>query len=348
MQANFSIPPIATHLRSAIEQKINYKTKPPGALGRLEEVALQICHIQQTLAPSLQHPHLLVFAGDHGIAHEGVSAYPQKVTWQMVMNFLGGGAAINVFCKQHSIDLRVVDAGVNHDFPLDARGLIHNKIQKSTANFSKEPAMSIEQAETCIESASKIVKAIAKSGCNVIGFGEMGIANTSSAAMLMSVLCNFPIQKCVGRGTGLGDEALQHKLDVLSKALIKNGKPTSPLEVLAMYGGFEIAQMAGAILQAAACNMVVLIDGFIATSAYLIAQAIEPTVIEYCIFCHQSQEQGHTLLLEYLQAKPLLNLGMCLGEGTGVAVAYPIIQSAVNFVNEMASFESAGVSEKSV
>jgi nicotinate-nucleotide--dimethylbenzimidazole phosphoribosyltransferase len=344
MQINFSIPPIGTNLLPSVQQKINQKTKPLGALGRLEEIALQICQIQQTLTPTLSHPHLLVFAGDHGIAHEGVSAYPQEVTWQMVMNFLSGGAAINVFCKQNRIELKVVDAGVNHDFPLDAKGLIHNKIQKGTANFAKESAMSIQQAEACIASASTIVKAIAQLGCNVIGFGEMGIANTSSAAMLMSALCNLPIEKCVGRGTGLSDKALQHKIDVLSKALVNRGRSQSPMKIVALYGGFEIAQMAGAIMQAAECRMIILIDGFIATTAYSVAQAIEPSIKEYCIFCHQSQEQGHQLLLDYLKVKPLLNLNMRLGEGTGVAVAYPIIQSAVLFLNEMASFESAGVS----
>src|SRR5437879_10635868 len=213
MQTNFVIPPIASQLGASIERMIDSKTKPLGSLGRLEEVAKQICLIQQTLTPALRHPHLLVFAGDHGIAHEGVSAYPQEVTWQMVMNFLGGGAAINVFCKQHQIELKVVDAGVNHDFALDAKGLIHNKIQKGTANFAKEPAMSVRQVEACFESASGIVKSVAQSGCNVIGFGEMGIANTSAAAMLMSVLCNIPIEKCAGRGTGLDNTALQNKID---------------------------------------------------------------------------------------------------------------------------------------
>ncbi len=346
METNFSITPIATQLSTAIQRKINGKTKPLGALGRLEEVALQICQIQQTLSPSLQRPHVLVFAGDHGIAHEGVSAYPQEVTWQMVMNFLNGGAAINVFCKQHNIELRVVDAGVNYDFPLDIKQLIHNKIQKGTANFARESAMSLQQTEKCFESASSIVKRIAESGCNVIGFGEMGIANTSSAAMLMSALCNLPVEKCIGRGTGLSDKALQHKIDVLSKVFANRGRSYSPMNTLAMYGGFEIAQLVGAILQAAECRMIVLIDGFIATSAYLVAQAMQPTIKEYCIFCHQSQEQGHQLLLHYLKVNPLLNLEMRLGEGTGVAVAYPLIQSAVHFMNEMASFESAGVSTK--
>jgi nicotinate-nucleotide--dimethylbenzimidazole phosphoribosyltransferase len=341
---NYKIDPISKALGKALMTKINDKTKPLGALGRLEEIALQIGEIQQTLTPKLISPHILVFAADHGIAHEGVSAYPQEVTWQMVMNFLGGGAAINVFCRQNGIELKVVDAGVNHDFPKQMPGLIQNKIAKATANFLHEPAMSMKQVESCIDTSAGIVKEIAESGCTIIGFGEMGIANTSSSALLMSLLTGIPIQLCVGKGTGLTGEALDKKLDILKLALARRGKPNTPLKTLATYGGFEIAQMVGAILQSAESKMVILIDGFIATTAYLVAQAIEPNVKDYCIFCHQSHEQGHKRLLEYIEVEPLLNLNMRLGEGTGVAVAYPLIQSAVNFMNEMASFDSAGVS----
>ena len=347
MKSQFLIPRLDHSLREMLQRKADMKTKPKGALGTLENIAIQIGMIQQTLTPKLTKPHLLVFAGDHGIAHEGVSAYPQEVTWQMVMNFLNGGAAINVFCKQHGIELKVVDAGVNYEFAKDVKGLVHNKAAKGTANFAKEPAMSIKQAQSCIDTSANIVKEITDSGCNVIGFGEMGIANTSSAAMLMSILCKLPIEKCVGRGTGLDDAALKKKLGVLKKALHKNGSPDTPLKTLATYGGFEIAQIVGAILQAAENKIITLIDGFIVSTAYLIAHQIEPAIKEYCIFCHQSHEKGHKLLLEYLKAEPLLNLNMRLGEGTGVAVAYPLIESAVAFLNEMASFESAGVSKTS-
>lgn len=333
-------------LRATLQEKLDLKTKPVGSLGRLEELALQIGLIQGTVNPNLTLPHVLVFAGDHGIAQEGVSAYPQEVTWQMVMNFLNGGAAINVFCKQHGIQLKIVDAGVNHDFAKDLNGLIHNKISKSTANFLNGPAMSLHDAQRCMDTSAALVHEIAASGCNIIGFGEMGIGNTSSAAILMSLLCNIKLHQCVGRGTGLDDQALNHKLQILTKAVSKNGIPATPLETLATYGGFEIAQMVGAILQAAAKRMIILIDGFIASAAYLIAHAINPLVEGYCIFCHLSNEQGHKLLLENLNAKPLLNLGMRLGEGTGVAVAYPLLQSAVAFLNEMASFSSAGVTTK--
>jgi nicotinate-nucleotide--dimethylbenzimidazole phosphoribosyltransferase len=342
----FKIPRPKGALRPRLQHKIDLKTKPTGSLGRLEEVAAQIGLIQNTLEPSLSQPHLLVFAGDHGIAAEGVSAYPQEVTWQMVMNFLNGGAAINVFCKQHNIALRVVDAGVNHTFPQNAPGLIHNKTGHGTANFAVEPAMTLKQAQHCIDTGASLISEIHANGCNVIGFGEMGIGNTSSAAVLMSLLCGIPLPLCVGRGTGLGDEALQHKLTVLTKAVEKHGWPSTPVKILATYGGFEIAQMAGAMLQAAELGMVVLVDGFIACTAYLVAHALEPAVKDYCIFCHQSREQGHKLLLDHLHVRPLLNLDMRLGEGTGAAVAYPLVLSAINFLNQMASFESAGVADR--
>lgn len=339
----FKISNVKGVLRPKLQHKIDHKTKPPGSLGKLEELGLQIGLIQNTLEPRLTNPHLLVFAGDHGIVAEGVSAYPQDVTWQMVMNFLNGGAAINVFCRQHNIVLQVVDAGVNHTFPKNAPGLIHSKAGRGTANFALEPAMTVAQAQTCIDTGAAIVRRIHATGCNVIGFGEMGIGNTSSAAVLMSLLCGIPLPQCVGRGTGLDDKALNHKLAVLTKAVAAQGWPNTPIEILATYGGFEIAQMTGAILQAAESGMAVLIDGFIASSAFLVAHALEPAVKDYGIFCHQSREQGHKLLLDHLQAQPLLSLGMRLGEGTGAAVAYPLLVSAVSFLNEMASFESAGV-----
>ena len=222
MKTQFSIPRPDHSLHEKLQHKVDRKTKPLGALGMLENIAIQIGMIQKTLTPKLMHPHLLVFAGDHGIAHEGVSAYPQEVTWQMVMNFLSGGAAINIFCKQHDIELKIVDAGVNHEFSKDAVGLIHNKIGMGTISFAGGAAMSIEQAQRCIATSAGIVKEIAKNGCTIIGFGEMGIANTSSAAILMSVLCNMPIERCVGRGTGLDDATLKHKLDVLKKSLAKS------------------------------------------------------------------------------------------------------------------------------
>jgi nicotinate-nucleotide--dimethylbenzimidazole phosphoribosyltransferase len=344
---NYKVAPVEIHIREELAHKINTKTKPLGSLGVLEDIALRVGLIQNTVTPSLKKPHIVVFAADHGIAREGVSAYPQDVTWQMVLNFLNEGAAINVFCRQHNINLSVVDAGVNYDFPVTISGIIRNKAGKSTESFLHVPAMTMKTAQSCFDTSASIVQSIHDGGCNVIGFGEMGIGNTSSAAVLMSVLCGLPIDRCVGRGTGLDEAGLQRKLDILRAAVAKHGRPNTILETLAAYGGFEIAQMTGAILKAAELRMVVLIDGFISTVACLVAQALESRVKDYCIFCHQSQEKAHKELLGFLNAKPVLNLNMRLGEGTGVAVAFPIIQSAVNFLNEMASFESAGVSDKS-
>lgn len=342
----YRIAPVETSLRSELRKKIDNKTKPVGSLGMLEEIALRIGLIQNTFSPVLRQPHLAVYAADHGIANEGVSAYPQDVTWQMVKNFLNGGAAVNVFCRQHNINLTVVDAGVNFDFLIDTKGLIINKPAKSTKSFLREPAMTVKHAQRCIDTSANIVHSINKEGCNIIGFGEMGIGNTSSASVLMSVICNFPIENCVGRGTGLDDQRMRHKLEVLEKAIARHGKPDTTLKTLATYGGYEIAQIVGGILQAAELKMTILIDGFISTVAYMVAQTIEPQVKDYCIFCHQSSEQAHAFLLDYLKVKPLLNLEMRLGEGTGVAVAFPVIQCAVRFLNEMASFESAAVANR--
>ena len=327
-----------------IQRAIDTKTKPLGALGKLESVAFQIAKVQQTLTPELINPSILTFAGDHGAANAGVSAYPQEVTFQMVMNFLQGGAAINVFCQQNDIALKVVDAGVNFDFE-EAPGLINAKIAKGTANYLETPAMSSAQLQACFDKASDIVADVAASGCNIVGFGEMGIGNTASASLIMSAICKLPIERCVGRGTGLDDAGLDRKLGLLVDAQAKHGELSDPKQILETFGGFEVAQICGAMLSAKQHNMLIMVDGFIATGAYLVAQAIDPEISDNAIFCHTSNESGHQLMLDYLKAEPLVNLGMRLGEGTGCAVAYPLIESAVAFLNGMASFESAGVSE---
>ena len=329
-------------LEQQLQHKIDFKTKPLGALGALEKLALQIGSIQKTLTPSLLNPTIVVFAGDHGIVQEGVSAYPAEVTYQMVLNFLNGGAAINVFCKQHHIALKVADAGVNFDFEPHP-SLVNSKVGKSTKNFLQQPAMTPAELQTCLEYGAKIVN---ETSGNVIGFGEMGIGNTSSAAMLMSALCQLPLADCVGRGTGLDDQQLNHKMAVLTKAQQAHPNLQTPQEVLQTFGGFEIAQMTGAMLAAFADNRLLLIDGFIATSAFLVAFKINPAIKNNAVFCHLSDERGHQNLLNYLEASSLLKLNMRLGEGTGCAMAYPIVQSAVLFLNEMASFESANVSNQ--
>ncbi|MBX9676389.1 MAG: nicotinate-nucleotide--dimethylbenzimidazole phosphoribosyltransferase [Methylotenera sp.] len=345
----FNILPLDISLKADLSHKINQKTKPLGALGKLEALALQIGQIQHTLTPQLDQPTLLVFAGDHGITQNNVSPYPQSVTAQMVLNFLQGTAAINVFAKQNRMKLRVIDAGVNHIF--DAKNvlthaLIDAKIAMGTCNFSNQSAMTLKQCEQALTFGATLAKKETGAGCNIMGFGEMGIGNTSSASCLMSVLCGIPIEQCVGRGTGLDDAGLAHKTFILKQAIAHhalNGKDA--MRTLACFGGFEIAMMAGAMLGAAEQKAILLIDGFIASAALLVAYKIQPNILDYCVFAHCSNEQAHRQLLAYLNATTLLDLDLRLGEGTGAALAYPLVQAAVNFLNEMASFESAGVSQ---
>ena len=344
---NFSIQPLDHVLDASLQHKIDNKTKPQGSLGQLEALARQIGRIQQTLTPSLNQPHLLVFAGDHGAAKVGVSAYPQDVTWQMVENFLAGGAAINVFARQSGLTLTVVDAGVAHDF--GARdGLIDAKTGPGTRNYIVEPAMSAADCAAALAKGAELARALADAGCNVLGFGEMGIGNTASASLLTHALTGTPLIDCIGRGTGLDDAGLERKRDLLTQAVQRAALPANadPLRVLAEFGGFEIVMMAGAMLGAAERGMTLLIDGFIVTSALLAAARLAPAISDYCIFCHRSAEPGHLAQLRELKADPLIDLGLRLGEGTGAALAWPLVRAAAAFLNEMASFESAGVSDK--
>ncbi len=340
-----NIQPLNNALDEQIKQKIDFKTKPLGSLGKLEELAFKICKIQQTLKPSISQPTILVCAGDHGITEEKVSPFPQEVTYQMVMNFLSGGAAINVFSKVHNIKLLVADTGVNYDFA-DYDGLLHFKINHGTRNFAKEAAMTQQECKQAMANGAQIVSEQLAKGCNVIGFGEMGIGNTTAAAALLCKYGNIHPDKACGAGTGLDAEGIKHKAEVIANALKLHKEVSSPFDVLATFGGYEIATICGAMLKAAELKMTILVDGFIATSALIAAHAIHPQVVDYCIFSHQSNEQGHRLMLEHLKASPLLDLGLRLGEGTGAAIALPILESAVAFVNEMNSFEDAGVSNK--
>jgi nicotinate-nucleotide--dimethylbenzimidazole phosphoribosyltransferase len=354
-----------TTLRQQLQRQIDNKTKPLGALGKLEEIALQAGLIQGTLTPELKKPHIVVFAGDHGIAATGlVNPYPQAVTAQMVLNFVTGGAAINVFCRQHHLGLSVVDAGVNFDFDsalgpavagaAEAAGsgspgkLLSYKIAYGTRNYLEGPAMTGEELQKAIEAGKTIVRDLAAQGCNCVGFGEMGIGNTSSASLVMSYVTGIPVEECTGRGTGASDEALERKKAVLREAFRKHlpaiAATPGALTILQHVGGFEIAMMTGAFLQAAEARMLILVDGFIATAALLLARLIREDTKDFCFFSHTSGENGHARMLEYLDAEPLLNLGMRLGEGTGAAMAYPLIQSSIRFLREMASFETAGVS----
>ena len=338
-----TIEPVANlPLEARLRHKIDHKTKPLGALGALEDLALQLGLIQRQETVTLHDPQMVVFAADHGIAAEGVSAYPQAVTVQMVGNMLAGGAAINVFARQHGFTLQVVDAGVAAELPAHPQ-LLQRKIAQGTKNLCLEPAMSPAQAHAALKAGRDIVQSLPG---NVVAFGEMGIANTSAAALLLARLAGATIEDATGRGTGLSDQQLAHKQGVLLRALARHQNATEPLDVLAALGGLEIAMMSGAMLQAASERRVVLVDGFIAGSAALVAHALVPQVKDYMVFCHRSAERGHSLLLDHLKAKPLLELGLRLGEGTGALLAWPLVQSAAHFLNEMASFDSAGVSGK--
>lgn len=346
MQDPMSIPLVESTadaaLSAQLEAAVNNKTKPLGSLGMLEMLARQIGLIQRTVQPRVAAPAILVFAGDHGVVAENVSPYPQDVTWQMVENFLGGGAAINVFARQNGCALQVIDAGVNHDFCARS-GLLDRKVAHGTANFMREAAMTQEQCLLAIRRGMELVSGLEG---NVLGFGEMGIGNTSAAAALMHKLTGAPLEECVGAGAGLSEEGIAHKLQVLRRAAELHVQATEPLDILAALGGFEIAMMTGAMLAAAKRRMVLLIDGFIVTSALLVAAKLQPAILDYCVFSHCSDERGHTGMLAHLGARPLLQLGLRLGEGSGCALALPLLHAAVNFLNDMATFESAQVSGK--
>lgn len=327
-----------------IQRTIDLKTKPQGSLGQLEQVAFKLAKIGNG-TPSVKKPTMVVFAGDHGAAESGISPFPQAVTRQMVMNFLGQGAAINVFAKQSGMELWVVDAGVVGSFEWHPY-LLDRKVAEGTRNYLNEPAMTESQLALAINHGRDIVKDLYDKGVNTIGLGEMGIGNTSSASLLMHAITGTALGNCVGRGTGLDDEGLVRKKKLLEAAVLQHGIPKQPLEVLRTYGGFEIAMMTGAFAQAAHLGMLVIVDGFIASSAFLVAWSCHSSISNFAVFSHCSAETGHKLMLDQIGEKPLLDLGLRLGEGTGAALALPLIQASANFYNQMASFEQAGVSNR--
>jgi nicotinate-nucleotide--dimethylbenzimidazole phosphoribosyltransferase len=341
----FPIAAVPNELKAGFVQHVDNKTKPIGSLGALEKLAVQIANIQQSMQPAIVAPHVVVFAGDHGIASTGlVNPYPQAVTAQMVLNYVAGGAAVNVFARQNAVELVVVDAGVNHDFAKDLP-IEHLKIAPGTNNYLQTAAMDEVQLMAAIGEGAAVVNRLHQKNCNCIGFGEMGIGNSSSASLLMSHILQLPIADCVGRGTGANDEQLRTKQATLEQVQqLHQGKIDSALSALQHYGGFEIAMMTGAYLQGAANKMVIVVDGFIATSALLVAAAINKAVLDYCVFAHTSGEQGHEKMLAYLKATPLLNLQMRLGEGSAAVLAMPLLRNAVAMFNEMASFQQANVS----
>lgn len=328
-------------IQEELRRKINSRTKPRGSLGKLEKLALKIGTIQNSLTPELKHPAILVFAADHGIVEEGISPCPKEITWQMVMNFVNGGAGINVFSKQHGIHLRVIDCGVDYDFP-EGLNIENCKLARGTKNMLYEPAMSVDLCRTAMKKAGMFVRQEYDRGSNIIGFGEMGIGNTSAASLLLHKFTGIPLEECVGRGAGMDSAGVQHKCEVLKKVSEKY-HPKTPLEKLATFGGIEIAMICGAVLEAKKLNMVIVADGFISSSGFLAAYEIQPDVADNVIFSHQSNERGHKAMVEYMHGDPVLHLDLRLGEGTGVALAYPILQSALVFLNEMASFDEAHV-----
>jgi nicotinate-nucleotide--dimethylbenzimidazole phosphoribosyltransferase len=340
-----NIVPVDEAFRAAAYQRLDVLTKPRGALGRLEPLAAQLCAIQRTLDIRIAEPLGVVFAADHGAAERGVSAYPREVTAQMVANFLHGGAAISVLAKLQGIELWIVDAGVAADCSAHPR-LIEAKIRRGTRNFIDEPAMTPEECTEALRRGREVVERVFPTGSNTLVLGEMGIGNTASAALLMHGLTGRELIDCVGRGTGLDDAGLERKRQLLRQALKRRSAPRDPLEWLTEYGGYEIAMLAGAVMAGAARQALILVDGFTVTVAVALAATLDPTVLDYCVFGHCSAEHAHRALLEHLQVKPLLDLGMRLGEGSGAAVALSVVRAAASLFTDMATFEGAGVSNR--
>lgn len=331
-------------IRQPLISRINNLTKPKGSLGRLEEIALQVGWIQQTLSPSLRHPQNIIFAADHGITEEGVSLSPKEVTWQQTINFLHGGAGVNFLCRQHGFKLKIVDAGVDYDLP-DEAGIYKMKVRKGTRNFLHEAAMTEEEMETCLENGAIITNICREEGSNVLSFGEMGIGNTSASSLWMTCLTGIPLEQCVGAGSGLDATGVRRKYEVLKQALDNYRGDGSTPDILRHFGGLEMVMAVGAMLQAAERHILILVDGFIMTACMLAASRLYPEVLDYAIFGHCGDEAGHRLLLDYLGVKPLLQLGLRLGEGTGAICAYPLVDSAVRMLNEMDTFHHAAITK---
>ena len=355
----FDIHPIDKTLQTAIQTKIDNLNKPKGSLGRLEELAMQVCLIQQTLEPSLAHPCHLLLGGDHGIEREGVSVSPREVTWQQMINFTHGGGGVNMFCRQHGFKLRIVDVGVDYDLS-KVDGIIDRKIARGTKNFLYEPAMSEAEFDQAIQIGSKLVDDCISDGCKVLCIGEMGIANTSPSSIWMHLFTNIPLEKCIGAGAGLDAPGIRHKYEILSQAISRHQSYLSPLTIpeqssptrslshlspLRIFGGFEMIAAIGAMLRAAEQHLMILIDGFIMTACALAAIQLYPATQDYMIFTHCGDESGHKAMLDAIGAKPLLHLGLRLGEGTGALCAFPIIDSAVRMMNEMNNFDNAQITK---
>ncbi len=340
----FEIEEVEERLRPQIQAKIDNLNKPKGALGQLEELAMQICLIQQTLSPKLTHPCHLLLGGDHGIEREGVSVSPRCVTWQQMLNFTRGGGGVNMFCRQHGFKLRIVDVGVDYDLA-GVEGIIDRKIAHGTKNFLYEPAMSDEEYEQALATGAALVDDCQSEGCNVVCIGEMGIGNTSPSSIWMHLFCHIPLEECIGAGAGLDTPGIRHKYEVLSKAVANYQANTHHRSPISYFGGFEMVTAIGAMLRAAELKMVVMVDGFIMTACALAATQLYPASRDYMVFGHCGDESGHRRMLDFMGAKPLLSLGLRLGEGTGALCAYPIMESAVRMMNEMNNFDNAHITK---
>lgn len=342
----FAIHPVDKSLAPQIQAKIDNLNKPKGSLGRLENLALQICLIQQTLEPSLAHPCHLLLGGDHGIEREGVSVSPRCVTWQQMINFTHGGGGVNMFCRQHGFKLRIVDVGVDYDLA-GIDGIIDRKIARGTRNFLYEAAMTEEEFDRAIQIGCDLVADCIAEGCQVLSIGEMGIANTSPSSIWMHLFTGIPLQECIGAGAGLDTPGIRHKYDILSRAIKSSQLSTvnSPLSPLSYFGGYEMVAAIGAMLKAAEKHLVILIDGFIMTACALAAIQLYPAAQDYMIFTHCGDESGHKRMLDAMGVHALLHLGFRLGEGTGALCAFPIVDSAVRMMNEMNNFDNANITK---
>lgn len=343
----FDIKPLSEALKNELISKIDNLTKPKGSLGVLEKIACQIGAIQQTLSPSLKHPCNILFAADHGIEREGVSKSPREITWQQMYNFLDGGAGICFLCRQHNVKLVLVDAGVDYDLPYD-RGIINLSMGRGTKNFLYEGAMTLDELNECLKRGAQVVDKVQGEGCNIVSFGEMGIANTSPSSVWMHYFGRIPLKHCIGAGSGLDNQGISHKQQVLTEAVNRfnesHPQPTAP-EIIAHFGGYEMVMAIGGMLRAAELRMPILIDGFIMSACILAASKLHPEVLQYAIFTHQGDESGHRQLLESMGAKGFLHLDMRLGEGTGAVCAYPIIESAIRMINEMPTFKQQNITK---
>ena len=327
----------------AVQQKIDNLNKPKGSLGRLEELAMQLCLVQQTLSPKLSHPCHLLLGGDHGIEREGVSVSPREVTWQQMVNFTHGGGGVNMFCRQHGFKLHIVDVGVDYDLS-SVPGIIHQKIARGTRNFRYEAAMNDDEFNRTLEVGVSLVDNCYSEGCNVVSIGEMGIANTSPSSIWMHRFCHIPLQECIGAGAGLDNAGIRHKYEILSEA-DANCPATSIADVIRYFGGFEMVAAIGAMLRSAELHLIILIDGFIMTACALAATQLYPAAQDYMIFTHCGDESGHRRMLDSMGAKALLSLGLRLGEGTGALCAFPIVDSACRMINEMNNFKDAEITK---